>query len=86
MLGTAESEVLVFPNPNEGLLINVNLSAPASSASAKLFDFRGEEIPVGSGLNNSGLEVYPLSPLAKGLYLLEINTGKELHRKKVLVR
>jgi predicted RNA-binding protein with TRAM domain len=76
----------VYPNPGEGLL-NVEIPATNKSAEITIMDVTGRVIDSRSITNNEGAAIqFNLSNIAKGIYLVKVNTGGTPYITKVVVR
>jgi len=76
--------VKVYPNPAETYL-NIDFNAEAESGEIRLLSVEGKTLArkVISGDKSVTIDV---SGLSKGVYVLKINTGKEMVTEKVVVR
>lgn len=75
-------QVMVFPNPSDGLL-NIFCQGDASKCFVRMFDMQGrlvfEQKIITNQLNSLDLTTLPAS-----VYLLEINHGADMTRKKLI--
>ncbi|HZH70812.1 MAG TPA: T9SS type A sorting domain-containing protein [Flavobacteriaceae bacterium] len=74
------SQVAVYPNPANDV-INISLPASVEVVSATLFDILGKN--TGVSLNNDAINI---STLARGVYMLNIETNQGSITKKIMKR
>ncbi len=86
-----EAGVALYPNPNRGDFVNVNIANVAEGVDRVIFDLYdltgkrviSEQIAVaGSGVN----VVLPLNGLANGMYIANIIVGDEVHTERIVVQ
>ena len=86
-----EAGVALYPNPNRGDFVNVNIANVAEGVDRVIFDLYdltgkrviSEQIAVaGSGVN----VVMPLNGLADGMYIANIIVGDEVHTERIAVQ
>ncbi|MFI5220669.1 MAG: T9SS type A sorting domain-containing protein, partial [Bacteroidia bacterium] len=87
-LNQSENNILIFPNPANNILIVRTETENATQLEAKIIDVTGRElISIDEHLNkrNPQKEIN-LSGLAKGVYLLRIETGNVMIETKRFVK
>jgi hypothetical protein len=86
-----EAGVALYPNPNRGDFVNVNIANVAEGVERVIFDLYdltgkrviSQQIAVaGSGVN----VVMPLNGLADGMYIANIIVGDEVHTERIAVQ
>ncbi|RYF80834.1 MAG: T9SS type A sorting domain-containing protein, partial [Chitinophagaceae bacterium] len=74
----------IYPNPASRQL-HLNLPLTAQAAKAILTDVRGQEVYNASFTSGAGATLN-LPALSSGVYVLSVQTEKEVLRKKVVIR
>ncbi len=79
-----EVNLLLFPNPNEGLF-KLQTSGDVDQVSWKLLDMQGREVPVRLEQQASEL-LFDMTDQAAGHYLLKVNQGRESQTFKLIIK
>ncbi|MDQ3190654.1 MAG: T9SS type A sorting domain-containing protein [Bacteroidota bacterium] len=80
---TAGNNLLIYPNPTSG---NITLSSetPLNNAGIKILTISGQVILEEKNLKGKNFQ-FDLNKEARGIYLMEINTGEEIKRVKLIL-
>ncbi|MBK6484490.1 MAG: T9SS type A sorting domain-containing protein [Chitinophagaceae bacterium] len=86
---TLHADYTIYPNPSNG---NFHIELPEAvspgSISLRIFNSLGQEVVSTAGLSGSSFPVsllVEMNDVADGLYLIEIKTGSEYLRSKMVI-
>lgn len=85
--GTAQGSVLVYPNPVTDGQAQVMLDLPAANSVARVFNATGQQMleQQWSGHNGLSIRTLDVHGLAKGIYLLRIDTDRSNTTAKLVI-
>jgi hypothetical protein len=78
-----EALLVVSPNPNEGVF-RVSMNISGAPTKLNIYDLLGNRV-LTRVITNSANEVIDISDKPKGIYFVELDTGKEKLNKKIMV-
>ncbi len=78
--------VNVYPNPATDILYVEQITGQAPFSSIRLSDITGKQVWFEQVTGPSGIHTIPVSKLEKGVYLIQLNSGKEMVTRKVVVQ
>lgn len=81
----ASQQLAVYPNPAAGSQFNVMLP-DAANAAVTLYNTLGQAIATQVTATQNTLTVIPQTPLANGLYMVEITSGTQVYTSKIIVK
>ncbi|MGZ3920635.1 MAG: T9SS type A sorting domain-containing protein [Bacteroidia bacterium] len=90
-LDKKENIIVIYPNPGDGTIVNIQLKnvSENSDCVVRLYDMQGKQIDHTSRrINDSDyhMELKPINPLDKGIYLVVVDLDKEVFKYKLLVK
>jgi hypothetical protein len=88
----AAAELIMFPNPNQGDVLNFRLSVideGVNTVSVDIYDLTGKRLStrtvgVSGGYGNMGIDLN--GELAAGMYLVNITAGSTVHTERLVLR
>jgi hypothetical protein len=78
--------VNVYPNPATDILFVEQINGQAPISSIRLSDMAGKQVWFEQVSGPSGIHTIPVSKLEKGVYMIQLNSGKEMVTRKVVIQ
>jgi hypothetical protein len=83
---TAETnfEVKVYPNPNNGSVVNIAIEGLQQAATIKIFDLLGKEVITQPNIEDE-LTAIDIQSLAPGVYIVEVMEGSTKKTARLVI-
>jgi hypothetical protein len=80
--------IAIYPNPNQGELVNINITGMDGDIFIKVMDATGRVVANKRYVAEGGLNTIINfgTPLAAGLYTVQIQNGKEVRSERMIVQ
>jgi len=85
-VGTPVAQVVgLYPNPSNGSSFNVLMPA-TENVTVNIYNQLGQKIAATATAQDAGFAIQPQTPLAAGIYMVEINDGQKAYTQKLIVK